>query len=207
MILFCVCFSYNIQSQSCSSRWCDSCVLQRYPRRRHEGKGCSYQSHVYWSLVVCVSWWFCDNPKGLNCVMWWQMGSPDCCTVSKASEAAVHISYTGKIWICFTASICNEATKPCTLATVMLCDTLWLHNAMTSSAWSLLHTKEASWLLIPNFIVSRGFILREAHHPTILVAKVQQSLSVDILVLFVIFSGHKGGRKQFQKSVKQEQSS
>ena len=47
-----------------------------------------------------------------------------CCA---ASEAAVHVSYTGKISIRLSASVGNYTTMPRALATVMLCDT-WLHN-------------------------------------------------------------------------------
>ena len=75
-----------------------------------------------------------------------------CCTVS---EAAVLISYTGKIWIRLTASIPNYTTLPCTLAMIMFCGT-WLHTVMTRwGAWVLSHRKP----LIRNFIVSGNGIL------------------------------------------------
>ena len=43
-----------------------------------------------------------------------------CCT---ASEAAVHISYTGKISIRLTTFVYDWTTMPRALATIMLCDT------------------------------------------------------------------------------------
>ena len=56
-----------------------------------------------------------------------------CCWA--ASEAAVHISYAGKISIRLTASVCDYTTIPRALATIMLCDT-WLHKDMCAKETS-----------------------------------------------------------------------
>ena len=70
-----------------------------------------------------------------------------CCCAS--SEAAVHISYMGKILILLTVSVCSQAAMTSALASILLCDTS-LHIDMFCTS-SFAHKKNP---LICNFKVS-----------------------------------------------------
>ena len=97
--------------------------------------------------------------------------SHDCCA---AREAAVHISYTGKISIRLTASVCNNTTMPRALATIMLCDTCVHNGTFCTSFFS--HERSLLFVIVLFLeIVFLGSLQRN------LSAKAQQSLYIVVL--------------------------